>query len=58
MSRGEGSRRLTLVRIEISVEMVDPPRGTLVADGGESIRFVGWLDLLRVLSELLEAKAS
>ena len=42
------------MQIEISVETMDPPQGTLVADGGESISFAGWLDLLRVLSELLE----
>jgi hypothetical protein len=56
MSRREVSRKVDLVRIEISVDTFDPPEGTLVADDGEAIPFEGWLDLLRVLSELLEAK--
>lgn len=44
------------MRIEISVDTFDPPEGTLVADDGEAIPFAGWLDLLRVLSELLEVR--
>jgi hypothetical protein len=54
-----GARRReesALVRIEILVDTFDPPEGTLVADDGESIPFAGWLDLLRVLSELLEVR--
>lgn len=56
MSQSDASRRVGLVRIEISVDTFDPPEGTLVADDGEAISFAGWLDLLRVLSELLEVR--
>jgi hypothetical protein len=56
MSRSEAAGRVIRVRIEISVDTFDPPEGVLVADDGEAIRFAGWLDLLRVLSELLEPK--
>lgn len=46
------------MQIEISVEELDPPKGSVVADGGEAIVFAGWMDLLRVLSQLLEGKQS
>jgi hypothetical protein len=42
------------MRIEISVDATEPPQGTVVIEEAEPIPFAGWLDLLRVLSDLLE----
>jgi hypothetical protein len=41
------------VRIEIVTQENDPPSGQVLTDGGDPIAFAGWLDLLRVLAELL-----
>ena len=32
-----------------------PPCGEVVTQGGESVSFVGWLGLLRCLSDLVES---
>jgi hypothetical protein len=32
-----------------------PPCGAVVSEGGESVSFVGWLGLLRCLSDLVES---
>ena len=42
------------MRIEIWVDGTDPPTGR-VGDRGGSVPFCGWIDLLAVLSEVLEA---
>ncbi len=41
------------MRIELNVVSKEPPCGTVRGMGAE-VAFVGWLGLLRVLSELLE----
>ncbi len=41
------------MRIELTVVSKEPPTGT-VRGMGKEVTFVGWLGLLRVLSELLE----
>ncbi len=43
------------VMIQIRLETQQPPTGTVMAgDDGEPVSFVGWLGLLRVLSELFD----
>jgi len=44
------------VRIEIVTDENDPPSGQVFTDGGDRIAFAGWLDLLRVLGELLAGR--
>jgi len=41
------------VRIEIMLDGIDPPVGRIAGRGGAS--FCGWIDLLAVLSGILEA---
>jgi hypothetical protein len=43
------------VVITIRLDAVDPPAGRVCLTGRPEVSFVGWLGLLRVLSELLEA---
>ena len=44
--------------IRIVVEQAQPLAGTATTDGRDPLRFEGWLELLRVLSELVDpAKA-
>lgn len=43
-----------MVRIEIWVDATDPPTGR-VGDHGEAVPFCGWIDLLAVLSGVLDA---
>lgn len=42
-----------MVRIQIWVDGTDPPTGR-VGDHGEPVPFCGWIDLLAVLSDVLE----
>jgi hypothetical protein len=47
------------MKIQIVMEGRDPPIGLVAPAGGrDPVRFVGWLGLLRVLSEALEANDS
>jgi hypothetical protein len=39
----------------ISIERTQPLAGAAVTEGGEPVPFDGWLDLLRVVSELVAA---
>jgi hypothetical protein len=40
----------------LSIDVVDePPCGEIRSQGGTRIRFVGWLGLLRCLSDLVES---
>jgi hypothetical protein len=41
--------------IRIVVEQTQPLAGTATTDGCDPLPFAGWLELLRVLSELVEA---
>lgn len=41
------------VVITIRLNATDPPAGRVKVTGGRPIAFVGWLGLLRALSELL-----
>jgi hypothetical protein len=43
------------VVITIQLDAIDPPAGRVSLAGEQELAFVGWLGLLRVLSELLEA---
>jgi hypothetical protein len=40
--------------ITIRLEAAEPPAGRVSLDGGSEVAFVGWLELLRVLSEMLQ----
>jgi hypothetical protein len=40
--------------ITIQLEASEPPAGRVSLDGGAEVAFVGWLELLRVLAEMLE----
>lgn len=42
-----------MVRIEIWVDSTDPPTGR-VGDHGEPVLFCGWIDLLAVLSNIVD----
>jgi hypothetical protein len=44
------------VEITIRLDGIDPPTGRVSLAGGVEVVFVGWLGLLRALSELLEAE--
>lgn len=39
--------------ITILLDAIEPPAGRVSLAGGPELAFVGWLGLLRVLSELL-----
>ena len=43
------------VVITIRLDAMDPPAGTVRLHGGYPVAFAGWLGLLRVLSDLMEA---
>jgi hypothetical protein len=58
MFRGAAEADGGPVLIHVRVEASEPPRGRLWPDRGPVIEFSGWLDLLRVLSELLEEPSS
>jgi hypothetical protein len=49
----DGSRHDREVVITIRLDATDPPAGKATVPGGRPVSFVGWLGLLRVLSELL-----
>lgn len=34
----------------------DAPQGTLIVDGYEPMRFAGWLDLMAIVEQILEAE--
>ena len=44
-----------IVEITIRLDGIDPPVGRVSLAGGEEVVFVGWLGLLRALSDLLES---
>jgi hypothetical protein len=46
------------VLIHIWVERMEPLAGTAATEGSERLRFDGWLELLRVVSELVAAAPS
>jgi hypothetical protein len=41
--------------ISISIERTQPLAGAAVTEGSDPVRFDGWLELLRVVSELVTA---
>jgi hypothetical protein len=43
------------VLIRIWIECTQPLAGTAATEGGEPLRFDGWLELLRAVSELVAA---
>jgi hypothetical protein len=43
------------VLISVWIEASQPLAGTAAIEGGEPLRFDGWLELLRVVSELVDA---
>jgi hypothetical protein len=45
-----------IVEITIRLDGIDPPMGRVSLAGGVEVVFVGWLGLLRALSDLLEAE--
>jgi hypothetical protein len=40
--------------IRIRIENIQPLAGTAAVEGGDPLRFDGWLELLRAISELVE----
>jgi hypothetical protein len=42
-----------VVLIRVWIEGIQPLAGTAAVEGGEPLRFDGWLELLRVVSELV-----
>jgi len=55
MRPADRCRHDALVEITIRLDGIDPPVGRVSLAGGREVGFVGWLGLLRVLSELLES---
>ena len=57
MSGEDGSGEIMPVVIRIQLETEEPPTGTVSLEGQEVSRipFVGWLGLLRVLSQLFSS---
>lgn len=45
------------VHVAISFEETRPPSGVLSVDDGAGLAFVGWLGLLHLLAEALDAQA-
>jgi hypothetical protein len=43
------------VLIRLLIEKTQPLTGTAVAEGSDPLPFDGWLELLRVISELVDA---
>jgi len=43
-----------LMQIQISLDSDHPLTGAVATDGSAPMRFVGWLDLIRVLAEIVE----
>ena len=43
------------MRVTLELTRLDPPQGTATIEGQEATAFVGWLGLLRVLSDLTAA---
>jgi hypothetical protein len=43
------------VLISVWIEASQPLAGTAAIEGGEPLRFDGWLELLRVVSELVDS---
>jgi hypothetical protein len=41
--------------IRISIEQTEPLTGTAATAGSRPLTFVGWLELLRAISELVDA---
>lgn len=46
-----------LMRIELRVEDGDPPEGEVWSEGHPAQPFSGWLDLLRILADLVQLPA-
>jgi hypothetical protein len=46
--------RVTSRRIQIDLDTAEPPTGIAAGDGGVACEFHGWLDLLRVLADLVD----
>jgi hypothetical protein len=44
--------------IQISVDTTQPLAGTAAAERGAPVPFIGWLELLRVISALVETEAA
>jgi hypothetical protein len=58
--RGDAARRclrMDAMLIRISIEKTEPLVGTAVTGRGAPVPFVGWLDLLRAISEVVGADA-
>ena len=46
----------TSVKVVLSIDVVDePPCGEILRQGARPVSFVGWLGLLRCLSDLVES---
>ena len=56
MSSSNQAGILVLVLVQIWFEEREPPSGQAARAGAEPLPFVGWLGLLRVISELLAPK--
>ena len=55
MRPADRCRHDRVVEITIRLDGIDPPVGRVSLVGGREMVFVGWLGLLRALSELLES---
>jgi len=57
MSRRSRAFMIARMRVAISFEEDHPPSGVLTVDDGPGVAFVGWLGLLHMLAEALDADA-
>jgi hypothetical protein len=54
-ARSRAPREAAAVLIRVRIEGTQPLVGTAVTKGSEPLRFDGWLELLRVVSDLVAA---
>ena len=52
MWRAPAHGTMRSVRIELRVDKNDPPSGVVLPEGAGPVAFAGWLELLRILSDL------
>jgi hypothetical protein len=50
-----GPPRAAGMVIRLAIEQTEPLTGTAANDSGEPVHFVGWLAMLKTISELIEA---
>ncbi len=53
---GDASHAAAATRVSLSIEQAEPLVGTAACARGTTVPFVGWLELLRAVSTLVDAE--